>query len=182
MKTAMLDMPVAKALEELARWRPGRTKEDILIAKAFRAIAKRQKVIDLHESMRLAGVDAEGRPMLAITRADSSRCQGFVNKHQPYVTFRSNAGRYWLNEIHVPNSFFGGELKEFDARAITPIIPPIYRPAQASLRNYWILFEASWMNVTKDPMLLQHLGGALYRVVAQWDLTPIERAVLKGRR
>lgn len=32
-----------------------------------------------------------------------------------------------------------------------------------------------------DPFLLRHLGGTLYVVLAQWDLTPLEKAVLAGR-
>lgn len=33
-----------------------------------------------------------------------------------------------------------------------------------------------------DPALLKHIGGDLYAVVATWDLTDLERAVLDGHR
>lgn len=42
--------------------------------------------------------------------------------------------------------------------------------------------EAQWRPVPPvDPFLLKHLGGTLYVVLAQWDLTPLEQAVLAGR-
>lgn len=66
-------------------------------------------------------------------------------------------------------------------RALVPLIPPNLRPARALVR-YVILFEAEWEPVPPtDPLLLRHLHGDLYAVLAAWDLTPLERAVLAGR-
>ena len=62
-------------------------------------------------------------------------------------------------------------------KAVVPTIPPDLRP-KAKLSNYWILWEADWEEVPTDPMLLRHLGGSMYAVMAQWDLTEVERAVL----
>jgi hypothetical protein len=68
-----------------------------------------------------------------------------------------------------------------DRPALVPIVPPNLRPDRA-LSRYVILFEAEWRPVPPvDPLLLRHLHGALYVVLAAWDLTPIERAVLAGR-
>jgi len=70
---------------------------------------------------------------------------------------------------------------EARARALVPMIPPKFRPT-AKLSNYHIMFEAVWKPVPPvDPFLLKHLGGTLYVVLAQWDLTPLEQAVLAGR-
>jgi hypothetical protein len=33
----------------------------------------------------------------------------------------------------------------------------------------------------EDPALLKHIGGDLYAVLAVWNLTELERAVLSGR-
>lgn len=176
MKTAILDVSVERATKEYARWRPGRTPQDQLIARAFRAIARGGKVIDLYESMRLAGCDSQGRPELAIVRADATSVRG-AYWGRDGVTFVANKGRH--DTVSVPESFFPG-LRKFDARATVPIIPPPYR--KYKIENYMILFDAAWENVTGDPILLEPLGGALYKVVATWDLTPIEQAVLRGRR
>jgi hypothetical protein len=62
-----------------------------------------------------------------------------------------------------------------------PLVPPNLRPARG-LNRYCILFEAEWEPVPPtDPMLLRHLHGSLYAVLAVWDLTPLERAVIAGR-
>jgi hypothetical protein len=67
-----------------------------------------------------------------------------------------------------------------NASAVVPIVPPQYRP-KFKLSNYHILWEADWKRVPVDPILLKHLGGSLYAVLASWDLTEIEQAVLRGR-
>lgn len=79
-------------------------------------------------------------------------------------------------------------------RALLPTIPPHLRPTRAlygervtlPLKNYLVLWEAEWqLDRTVppgDPALLKHLGGTLYTVEAQWDLTPVEKAVLAGRQ
>jgi hypothetical protein len=71
--------------------------------------------------------------------------------------------------------------------AMVPIVPPPLRPA-GSLSAYHVLWEADWKDVGSppmppgDPALLRHLGGDMFAVLAVWDLTEIERAVLAGRR
>lgn len=69
--------------------------------------------------------------------------------------------------------------------AVVPVIPPPFRPTHR-LGNYHLLFEADWKGqpAPADPALLKHLGGDLYAVLAVWDLSPLEAAVLgqAGRR
>lgn len=65
--------------------------------------------------------------------------------------------------------------------ALVPIVPPQLHP-KAALENYHILWDAVWTPAPPtDPLLLRHLSGALYAVVAHWDLSPLEQAVLRGR-
>ncbi len=33
----------------------------------------------------------------------------------------------------------------------------------------------------RDPLLLRQIGGDLYAIMAQWDLTELERLVMRGR-
>lgn len=77
-----------------------------------------------------------------------------------------------------------------DAVAITivPSIPATLRP-KAALHNYRTLFEVEhWEplhrqpRAPRDPALLRHIGGDLYAVLAVWDLTELERAVIAGTR
>jgi len=70
--------------------------------------------------------------------------------------------------------------------ALVPLIPPKLLPKYA-LSNYHIIWEAEWQEANKvlpapiDPILVKHLEGELYVVLAAWDLTAVERAVLAGR-
>lgn len=62
-----------------------------------------------------------------------------------------------------------------------PTIPPKLRPKRGQLGLYHLLFEAEWgldPDPPVDPALVRHLGGDLYAVLAVWDLTDVERAVL----
>lgn len=79
-------------------------------------------------------------------------------------------------------------------RALLPTIPPHLRPTRTlygdlvpmDVSKFVVLWEAEWqLDKTVppgDPALLRHIGGSLYRVYAKWDLTPVEQAVLSGRR
>jgi hypothetical protein len=64
-----------------------------------------------------------------------------------------------------------------------PIIPPRFTP-QTGLHNYHVLWEVEkWDVVTppKDPLLLKRVSPNVFGVLAAWDLTDVERAVLRGR-
>jgi hypothetical protein len=71
-----------------------------------------------------------------------------------------------------------------EINAMVPNVPPPLRPAH-SLKNYHLLWEADWSFAPGpppgDPALLKRIGGDLYAVLAVWDLSEIERAVLSGR-
>ncbi|WP_339684167.1 hypothetical protein [Gimesia maris] len=55
---------------------------------------------------------------------------------------------------------------------------PSLLPA-GNLSNYYILWKAEWETIPVDHMLLNHLGKSLNVVLAQWDLTPLEQAILR---
>jgi hypothetical protein len=75
------------------------------------------------------------------------------------------------------------DLSVRSGHAMVPIIPPRYRPARSRLPRLHILWEVpAWTLVAPiDPALLRHLRGDLWAVLATWDLTPLERAVLSQR-
>ena len=65
-----------------------------------------------------------------------------------------------------------------DGEARVPMVPAGLRPAHA-LSNYFTLWEATWSRIApKDPALLKDIGDGLYIVLAVWDLTELERAVI----
>src|SRR5205085_1660042 len=69
--------------------------------------------------------------------------------------------------------------RKTSAQTLVPIVPPRLRP-RFTLANYFVLWEVEqWTPIPpRDPMLLKHLGGWLYAVLAVWDLTDLERVVL----
>lgn len=178
---------------------------DGALMKGYKAVSTGKRVVDLHGAMHTAGVGPDGYPKLAICRAHEQRCTVRVYQsggcvfHSgddtrrggkantvtlPAGTFpefrhiRQNEREAWP-DVRAPQ-YLGGTWKD-SAVAVVPIIPAKFRPS-TRLENFHILWEAEWKKaVPVDPMLLRHLDGALYVVLASWDLTPLERAVLGGR-
>jgi hypothetical protein len=155
------------------------------IRRGYRALAKGQTLVHLHDVMREAGLDIAGRPRLAICRADFRFC--FVDHHWNYgvvfwgannkeASFNRRAKR---SRVEVPHIVFPRRLEKRH-RDVVPIIPPTVRP-RGNLSRYHVLWEAQWEAVPVDPLLLRHLGGPLYAVLAEWELTALERAVLGER-
>jgi hypothetical protein len=189
MQVATLDEPRHTVREKYAEYlravKERHTAEYVALKNAYRELLRGRQVIDLIESMRQAGVDELGRPRLAIIRADARLCW--------FSTARVRGSRSWnrlptfrmdqnseppkSRSVTLPNGTFNG-LSERTLRAVVPTIPPSLLPA-GDLSRYHILWEAEWETVPVDPMLLRHLGKNLYVVLATWDLTPLERAVLR---
>jgi hypothetical protein len=191
-----------RALREARAARELLEKEDTALMASYREMAKGQRILNLSQVMRTAGVDTVSKsrlPVLAIAQAD-----------WPYVWFRIESGRavfsaegwprwsstynkYGRGGLHLPMHVFPAELTNAEwrkqnnlppagrIRALVPAIPVSLRPA-GDLSNYHILFEAKWTHeAPPDPLLLKRVSGDIYSVVAQWDLTPIEKAILEGR-
>ena len=162
---------------------------------AYKALAKRRTVIDLVKTIQQTGTFGNDLPHLALARADGAgerlwcqrRSDGsliFDWKDHGRWARKNSASRVTLPRVLPAKSWIGrdGESRVWDIEgtAIIPTIPPVHRPRISSLPAYWILFEAEWSRVApRDPLLLKPLGEFLYAVVAHWNLSPIERAVLR---
>lgn len=154
----------------------------------YKQIAQGRVVIKALESIRLAGLNADKLPKLAIARATAQFC--WLRAYDDgSVVFGDNemAARWYQHHtrqriVFPRGSFPGIDTKRWIARSVAPIIPLDLRPKRA-LANYHILWEAEWeLRVPVDPMLLRRVGKAdLWIVVAAWDLTEVERAVIAGR-
>jgi hypothetical protein len=184
-------------------------KEDIVMMESYRAMAKGQRIINVANAIRGAALDLEKYlPVLAIARADWVNCHLRFDTSPPFnnvvfsespwlnTNWRSNAAKRYIDPkkvIPFMSSIFGAELTNAEwrkgrnlpvantQRAVVPTIPVHLRPA-GDLSEYFILFEAEWdKHAPPDPLLLKHVGGHMYSVLAQWDLTDVEKAVLEGR-
>jgi hypothetical protein len=171
---------------------------DKTLVKSYRAICKGKRLIDLNETMRLAGLNDDGSPKLAIVRADAKLCWAAWSYSHRRMHFgateqsvrdwgRGRRVRITIEPQSLPlptGKYWDGHgwriRRDWSGRAVVPTIPPRFRPKH-HLRNYHILWEADWERVPIDPILLKRIDGPIYAVMAQWDLTPLERTVLGHR-
>ena len=157
---------------------------------AYRELSRGKQVLDINQVIRKAGVDEQHRPRLAIVRADAKLCWfGFASRRGPDLPTFSMVNDFWDARIQRKRIALPAETfptvpwqtrRDMRLRAVVPMIPPSLVP-KGRLDRYCILWEAEWETLPIDPMLLKHLGKGLYVVLATWDLTPLERAVLSDR-
>ena len=206
MEVNTISAPAREAKEKLAEYRAALRKQwnktDEILAHTYRQLAKGRMLVDVRGAIIGAGFDEDHRPKLAIARADQPFVwwrRSFYSQHGHIRCLNSSplTGRY--NEqsgsrvfcFAVPRTEAWPEcddkcppIHRRDAKAMVPIIPPRYR-ADAHLPRCHILWgvQGAWeSDPPKDPFLLKRVHGDLFAVLAVWDLTELERAVLKGIR
>ena len=192
MNVSTITMPTDEARERYDEYRLALrdkepTPEDRGVMLGYAALAKGRALLDLPAVLRAGGVDAQGMPKLAAARAHWRWCHLLVDRdgRGAFADSRDSLdGRVaWHRRFPFPAGTLAQPSVTFvwRRRALVPTIPPNLRPTKA-LHRYVVLFEAEWQPVPPtDPLLLRHVHGALYAVLAAWDLTPLERAVLAGR-
>lgn len=192
MQVATLEEKRAIAREKYAEYlkavKVRQSKEYEAIKNAYRELSRGNQVIDIVATMQNAGVDHLQRPRLAIVRADAKLCwfrcthtaRSWGAGRQPIFSASDNWHPPKTQSVVLPRNTFeiDSDHQTKTLRAVVPTIPPSLMPA-GNLANYHILWEAEWETIPVDPMLLKHLGKSLYVVLAQWDLTPLEQAVLR---
>jgi len=159
------------------------------IQRTYQLIAQGRVIIKALESIKAAGLNADGWPKLAIAVATAVDVECRVEKNGS-LYFDSRKEKNWTNRgnlqgrafIQYPRGSFTGADDRWRATALVPGVPLHLRPKRG-LANYHILFEAEWTKIVpRDPMLLRRIGKAdLWLVVAHWDLTEVERAALATR-
>jgi hypothetical protein len=171
--------------------------------RAYRWLARGYPIIRLSEAVAAGGTelrqvkrswgDVEQRlPRIAVCRANASHVITSGVQQDGSVRYYAGPLDRWNdppstakpNRVITQPDTFGtedrpdGHLSRAYCQAMVPTIPPPLRPARG-LGGYHILWEAEWgPSVPIDPALLKHAGGDLYAVMAVWNLTELERAVL----
>lgn len=168
--------------------------------RAYQLLSQGRLIIKALEGIRLAGIKTTGAdagfPKLALCRADALSCKldmnrnGSATMHASDTEPRSRGWRQGGGVFQTRNcfSFAAGTFppltkdQRWRAEALLPT-PPIHLRPKRGLANYHVLWEAEWTKIVPhDPMLLRRIGRAdLWLVVASWELTEIERAVLSTR-
>jgi hypothetical protein len=201
MNLTTLEMTTEEATRRLAEYSEQlaaeRTVEDEAILAGYRAAARGLPVVMLTEVFNAGGWFDNGLPRLAIARADATEVR--VEVERPWST-NETVDLVFLDEERAENRGAligkhsvrvnrvvgrptpGGQMRT-RAGTIVPLIPPRLRPRKHRIRGFHILWEVdSWTPLpSKDPALLRHIRGDLWSVVATWDLTELEMAVLSQR-
>jgi len=162
------------------------------------------KIIDVYVAFKKAGLNKNGNPRLAIARANGKKCYAF--KYEDGACLYRTDSRDWRytksnGDVRLPSGTFKWIIEEVPARwdpnvkfkkikggdtvkTVVPIIPPsILQLVKHKLANYHIIWEVKeWKPFPpKDPILVKRLTPNLFGVLATWDLTPLERAIIRGR-
>lgn len=194
------DAAVAAFKEYRGAFMADRNRLDGELMRGYKSIMKGNPLISLTATIKAGGSDQFGRPKLAVARADEKAGSFSRNREgrvifAPYQPWRwgdnsrpTTAGdrRLTLPEgtLSAPSGNNTGQINMNEWQAILPIIPPHLRP-KFSIKGYHLLWEAVWtrgvVRAPHDPALLKRVGGDLFAVLAVWDLTDLERAVLEMR-
>jgi hypothetical protein len=199
MEMATIEMPKAEAEARLSEYQQlaegERTALDDRIKAGFRALARGLPVIKLADSVVHGGFFDSGLPRIAVVRADATECWVQREGRREFVYMSRDPG-WWHQDqnrgalvnatsvrVTVPQSVAPEWTRQDKGHTLVPIIPPEHRPRRSRLRRFHILWEVERWDMTppRDPALLKHIGGDLWAVMAAWDLTELERAVLAGR-
>lgn len=193
-----LDITPEQAAEHLktyqAQLTEERTVEDDAIRAAYRAAARGLPVIQLSDVIARGGWFDNGLPRLAVARADTTQCFVRINTWTTrdghielvYADDENRSGWAAVGRhrvaVTVPSPTAINN-RQWRARTVVPSIPPQHRPRRQRLHRFHILWEVEKWDPTPpvDPALLRHIRGDLWTVMATWDLTPLERAVLSAR-
>lgn len=182
-----------------------------IAAKGLEAIAEGFAVIDVAAAIRETAIDHVGRPMLAIARSDRKHVVFEHDSWSPTANFwtestftpRQAVRDHYptlVRDVHmgmtgraraetVPGR--GRDDGVPNGYSLVPMVPPqaLEEAGRPQLKKCFTLWEVEHWADTKiasksdlDPYLLKHIGGDLYAVLAAWELTELERAVMNGRR
>ena len=174
--------------------------------RGFEELAKGTALVDPFSAIREAGWRADGRPMLAMARADQRQVQWQILRdsrvwnqderryYGPYAPMswefraRKDSRSYQRASsltIQVTNVTVEPPVFPKHGVAMVPMVPPdVLPPRGCDFSKHYILWEVeSWDYAPPiDPMLLRPILGDLYAVIAEWNLTQLERTIIAGTR
>jgi hypothetical protein len=198
MNLTTLEIPVDEAKARLAEYQQAlaveRNSEDEAIAAGYRAASRGLPVVLLSQVFERGGWFDNGLPRLAIARADAQvvrvDIEGLWGSGDLGLVFMDNdratnrgalVGRHSVR-VQVPRRDHNGTSRR-GGRTTVPLVPPRHRPRRPRLHGFHVLWEVERWDPTppRDPALLRHIRGDLWAVMATWDLTELERAVLSQR-
>lgn len=206
MDTPVITMPADEAKTHYDEYRQlvaGR-KEKYLedLKKTYYHLSKERKILDIFEVFKAAGVDERGEPKLAIAPAHAQTIileKGAMGSAT--FTAHDRWSKAYKSDVQLPTNTFptfkeekngrvsswnDGDVPRTSVESLVPIVPAHLLP-EGDLKNYYILFEVKeWFEPRKasyakgDPYLLKRINNNTFAVLAEWDVTDLEVAVLRG--
>lgn len=180
-----MDRDEALARAELYLCMTNPNPEDEAILAGLLAIIEGQPVIDIAQAVAAGGRHPDGTPRLAIGRADWQWC--WLQAISGRVTFQPARSPHWRSQTFsypIPDAPRESYWRT-GVRSHVPPIPPPHRPSRTQLRHRLVLWEVDEWELGPqppgDPALLRPITRNLAAVEHTWDLTELERAVLRGR-
>lgn len=144
----------------------------------YKALSEGETVINIQRAFHDIGCDRQSRPKIALARADWRSVS--ITRDRDGSFSLADANRTFTYDF--PANTLSHCRERFTASAIVPLIPALLRPD--NLPGFVIAFEAVWVGEMPprvvDPLLLRPLGGVLYSVIAEWDLSEIESLILNA--
>lgn len=190
-----------QALRQHAQLRKEEIRKDLMAV--YGHLKHGKKIIDIYESFKKTGLNKEGDPKLAICRADAKQCYCLKIEDGSAIFSMERPDRWQRTpiktrgDIKLPSQTFQWQpedaarpigsynIKRQTIQCLVPIIPAkiLVNQVKILLKNYHILWEVEeWKPIPpKDPILLKRLTNNLFGILATWELTPLERAVIRGR-
>ena len=198
MKVEQIVIPKEEAEAEYRAYKQALLKHKDRYVKDLKSICGHMRhgraIIDLWTSLKKAGLNKDWDPRLAICNADSKNVMfekltgggGRYFRENPN-TLRNRWDRWCSAGIRVPEGTFDypeGMWRRRCVETIVPIIPAKFlNVLRGKLQNYHLLWEVEeWKPApARDPILLKKLTPNIFVVLATWNLTKLERAVIRGR-
>lgn len=188
MNVETIEVTPQVAMKKLTEYRSltvrQRTAEDEALERMYSLVRKGGKVLDAAAAIRSAGLNESGYPKLAIVRSDWPFVQCRLDTAEARFQGRQDRDTWastTASVFRVPAMpLWRGSYRQSVWSAV-PHIPADIRPTDA-LKNYYTLFEVEkWETYPTDPLLLKRIPKTtLFVVIAEWDLTPLEAAILAG--
>ena len=166
------------------------------LKRLYHILSTGKKIIDLRKCFMAAGWNDKNEPRLAICSLGfEKRVQAIISpttSATSEITFVAqtkpinswNPFNSWKRNARISLAMPPFKEPKPQARreliAPIPIVPPRYLPPAKDLREYFILWEVpDWHALPKrDPLLLKRIGDFTFVVLAAWDMTPLEQAML----
>lgn len=158
------------------------------LRKIYNQIKSGKKVIDIFKVIQKGGVHENFHPKLAIAQAKTKKitCEYFQHGLVKFINDDSWRRRISTADVILENCLPKFQMQNsFANQKITapvPLIPPKFLP-KVLTEDYYILWEVDvWKMIPPtDPWLLRRITKTMFVVLAGWDLTEIEKAVMAGR-